>query len=182
MIRMKVLGITAGLVLAIGVAASAQNKIGYINSNDLALSMPEMITANKTLEDFQKQKETVLQTMEDERQKKIALYQDKYKNLSEANRSVLEKELVALEKEITDIMQRINETAEKSQQEVSERQESLFAPIILKATNAIKSVAKEKGYGHVFDTSQPGLVYFDEGDDLLQMVQTKLGISKTAGN
>lgn len=160
----------------------AQGKIGYINSTDLTESMPEMITANKAFQDFQKQKQTMLETMSSEREKKYNLYQEKHRNLSEANRALFEKELAVLEKEIQDISQRFMATEQKFQQELEEKQEVLFAPIMRKAQIAVKAVAKEKGYSYVLDTSQPGLVYFEAGDDLQQLVKTKLGINLNAGD
>jgi outer membrane protein len=35
----------------------------------------------------------------------------------------------------------------------------------------------EKGFAYVFDVSQPGVVYFDGGEDLINVVKTKLGIA-----
>jgi outer membrane protein len=49
-----------------------------------------------------------------------------------------------------------------------------------KADKAIKDVAKEKGYDYIFDASNGVLLHAKDGDNILSMVKTKLGISATA--
>ena len=54
-------------------------------------------------------------------------------------------------------------------------------PIIEKAKNAITVVAKENGYGYVFDASQGSpLLVKPEGDNLMSAVKKKLGIVSSA--
>lgn len=45
-----------------------------------------------------------------------------------------------------------------------------------KAEDAVKAVAKEKGYAYVLDITQPGVVYFDGGINILGDVKAKLGL------
>lgn len=168
--------VAAGLFLAVNVA-SAQQKFGHINSADLLQSMPEMKTADASFQTFAKQKQTALELMDAERTKKITLYNDKTKALSEANKETLGKEIEALVKEIQDMEKRITETQEKSQEELTTKRTELYQPVFKKAEDAVKVVAKEKGFAYVFDISQPGVVYFDGGEDLLAAVKTKLGIT-----
>lgn len=160
-----------------GNAANAQQKFGHINSADLLQSMPEMKTADASFQTFAKQKQTALELMDAERTKKITLYNDKTKALSEANKETLGKEIEALVKEIQDMEKRITETQEKSQEELTTKRTELYQPVFKKAEDAVKVVAKEKGFAYVFDVSQPGVVYFDGGEDLLAAVKTKLGIT-----
>lgn len=168
--------LAAGLFLA-GNAVNAQQKLAHINSADLLQSMPEMKTADANFQTFAKQKQTSLELMEAERQKNITLYNDKYKTLSEANKAVLEKELTTLGATIQDMEKRIGETQTKSQEELTTKRAELYEPVFKKAEEAVKAVAKEKGFAYVFDVSQPGVVYFDGGEDLLSAVKTKLGIT-----
>ena len=160
-----------------GNVANAQQKFGHINSADLLQSMPEMKTADATFQTFAKQKQTALELMDAERTKKITFYNDKTKMLSEANKETLGKEIEALVKEIQDMEKRITETQEKSQEELTTKRTEIYQPVFKKAEDAVKVVAKEKGFAYVFDISQPGVVYFDGGEDLLIAVKTKLGIT-----
>lgn len=175
----KIAVIGAGLFFA-GNTASAQQKFAHINTGDLLQSMPEMKTADATFQTYAKAKQTALELMDAERVKKITVYQEKAKTLSEANKEVLEKELITLGKDIQDMEKRITDTQEKSQEELTTKRTELYQPVFKKAEDAVKAVAKEKGYAYVFDVSQPGVVYFDGGEDLLNVVKTKLGISTAA--
>jgi outer membrane protein len=168
--------VAAGLLIA-GNVANAQQKFGHINSADLLQSMPEMKTADASFQTYAKQKQTALELMDAERTKKITLYNDKTKALSEANKETLGKEIEALVKEIQDMEKRITETQEKSQEELTTKRTELYQPVFKKAEDAVKVVAKEKGFAYVFDVSQPGVVYFDGGEDLLVAVKAKLGIT-----
>lgn len=160
-----------------GNVANAQQKFGHINSADLLQSMPEMKTADASFQTYAKQKQTALELMDAERTKKITLYNDKTKMISEANKETLGKEIEALVKEIQDMERRITETQEKSQEELTTKRAEIYQPVFKKAEDAVKVVAKEKGFAYVFDVSQPGVVYFDGGEDLLSAVKTKLGIT-----
>lgn len=175
---LKVAVVAVGMFFAANVA-QAQQKLGHINSGELLKSMPEMKTADATFEKFAKAKQTQLEQMDAERQKKMNVYQEKYKTLSEANKESVGKELETLAKEIQDMEKRIGETEQKAQEEVKAKQTELYQPIYKKAEVAVKAVAKEKGYAYVFDISQPGVVYFEGGDDILALVKAKLGISAT---
>jgi outer membrane protein len=175
----KVAVVAVGLFLA-GNTVNAQQKFAHINSADLLQSMPEMKTADASFQTFQKQKQGQLEQMDAERQKKIATYQDKYKTLSEANKEAVAKELQTLQTEIQGMEKRISETEQKAQEELAAKRSELYQPVFAKAETAVKAVAKEKGYSYVFDVSQPGVVFFDGGDDLLAAVKAKLGIPATS--
>lgn len=176
---LKVAVVAVGMLFAVN-AAEAQQKFGHINSAELLQSMPEMKTADANFQTFAKAKQTLLEQMDAERQKKMTTYQEKYKTLSEANKETLGKELEVLVKEIQDMEKRIGEAEQKAQEEVKAKQAELYQPVYKKAEQAVKTVAKEKGYAYVFDISQPGVVYFEGGEDLLPLVKTKLGIPATA--
>lgn len=171
--------VAAGLFFA-GNTVNAQQKFAHINSAELLQSMPEMKTADASFETFRKAKQTTLELMAAERQKLVTSYEDKYKTISEANRATVEKELTTLGTSIQDLEKRITDTQEKAQEELNTKRSELYEPVFKKAETAVKAVAKEKGYAYVFDISQPGVVYFDGGDDLLAAVKSKLGITTAA--
>ena len=175
----KVAVVAVGLFFA-GNDVQAQQKFGHINSGELLQSMPEMKAADASFKTFQDQKENQLKQMDAERQKKITSYQEKARTISEANKEVVGKEMEALAKEIQDMEKRIQETQQKAQQELQAKQTELYTPIYKKAEDAVRAVSKEKGYAYVFDTSQPGVVYFDGGDDIISVVKAKLGIAASA--
>jgi outer membrane protein len=86
--------------------------------------------------------------------------------------------------ELDDMKKRITESTQKAQQDIATKQGELLAPLNTKFINAVKAVAKEKGFAYIFDISaQQGannLLAWEGGDDVTAAVRTKLGISGTA--
>ncbi len=158
---------------------NAQQKIGHVNTADIIQSMPEFASANTEFENLQKGKESELQGMFAEFQKKQTEAQEMYRNRSEANKDSIDTRLQTLSMELQEIERRINEVQQLAEQELGQKQEELFAPIIQKANTAVQNVAKEKGYAYVFDIANTAIPYFAGGDDLTADVKTKLGITST---
>ena len=175
--------VAAGLMLTANVA-SAQQKIGHLESEAIFSSMPEAKTATATMDAFQKQKEAEIQKMQTEYGNKYEAAVAKNKTLSEANKEVVGKELQAMGAELDDMKKRIGDATQKAQQDYATKQAELFSPLQIKFVNAVKAVAKEKGFAYIFDvSSQQGannLLAWDGGDDVTALVKTKLGISGTA--
>ena len=158
--------------LTIGINASAQkaNKLGWINSNELLLLMPERDSAEAQLKAFAQQLELQLTSMTGEYEKKYTEYQQ---NMAVMNDVVK----ASKEEEIMDLQTRIQEFQQKAQQSLQKKEGALMEPLIKKAKDAISAVAKENGYNYVFDVSVGTLLHYPEGDDLLPLVKTKMGIT-----
>jgi len=171
----KSIAIVAVIFFSAG-TASAQQKLGHINSGAVLQAMPEVKTADASFETFRKEKLAELEAMDKERQTKIAAFQEKYKTLTETNQEVLGKELEGMNQEIQTMEQRIQELDQKAQQDLGQKREELYKPILAKAETAIKAVAKEKGFAYVFDVANQAVVYFDGGEDITPLVKAKLGI------
>ncbi len=174
----KVAVVAVGLFFA-GSAVNAQQKFAHINSAALLEVMPDVKQADAKFQTFQKQKQSEIELMQTEYQKKLTIAQEKEKTLSEANKVAVGKELEIMGKELQELGKRINDTGEKAKKEMAAKQDELYQPIFKKAGDAVNAVAKEKGYAYVFDVSQPGVVYFDGGDDIIALVKAKLGIAAT---
>ncbi|MXV17783.1 OmpH family outer membrane protein [Hufsiella ginkgonis] len=174
----KVGVVAAGLFLGIN-KGNAQQKFAHINSAELLAAMPEIKTADANYQTFYKQKQTQLETMDGERVKKVTTYQEKAKTRSQANAESIDKELATLANEIQDLEKRIQDASTKADEELKKKREELYQPVYDKAQDAIKAVAKEKGFAYVFDTQQQSLLYFDGGEDIIASVKTKLGIAAT---
>lgn len=164
--------------------ASAQQKLGHINSEEVFANLPEAKTAQTTLETLGKQKQADIDAMIKEYQSKMAAAETKQKTLSEANKETVGKELQAAGIELQDLEKRITDARTKASQDIGAKQGELFQPIQTKVATAISAVAKEKGLAYVFDIAngQGGnnLVFWEGGDDITAAVKTKLGITATA--
>lgn len=147
---------------------SQKTKFGHIDSQKLLSEMPETATARKAVEDYTKQLEDQLKTMQTELQTKYDDYTAKQSTYSDLIKKTKEDELNGLQ-------QRIQNFQQTAQQDIQKKEQELLQPVIDKAKDAIKEVAKEKGYTYIFDTSTGSLAYWPEtADDIMQLVKAKL--------
>jgi outer membrane protein len=163
-----------GAVMALGImSASAQTKIGYINTDELMAIMPEAAKVNADLNEYQ----TTLQQQGLALQKEADTKRDQYfkdsATFSNQRKEIVRDELVKLYTRLQGYDQEAQEKAQKYAQDK-------IAPIRIKAMDAIKTVAKEKGYTYVIDDASNSLLVMPPGDDLLPMVKAKLGIKDPA--
>lgn len=163
--------IIAFAFLALGIAgANAQQKFAYIEFQDLMTQMPEYKKANADMESYGKTLQDQLKSMNEELEKKYSDYQKNQTKMVDAIKELKEKDL-------RDMQSRIQEFQETAQESVRKKESELLKPIVEKAKTAISQVAKENGYGYVFDSSQGSpLLYKPEGDNLMPLVKKKLGI------
>jgi len=172
--KKKVLALVFTVLLSAGSVLNvvAQQKIGYINSNDLILSMPERDSAMNALEqkrqDFMRQSEE----LQVEFNKKYEDYLMKQDSLSPLIRSTKEDEL-------GDLKGRIDTFNSAADQELQRYQQEVFQPIIERAQKAIKEVAVEQGFTYILDLSQGAVIYYpdeESEDNIMASVRKKLGL------
>lgn len=160
----------AAAAALIAIASSAQTyKFAHVNYNELVMLMPEMDSVRAQLSASQKEAQEIYQSMVDEFNTKAQQYQDKNATWTPAVKE-------SKEKELTDIQQRIQEFQQNIQQELSDQQNQLMAPIQQKAQEAVQKLAKQGGYIYVFETST--LLYIDssKSTDLTPAARKALGI------
>ena len=160
--------------MALGtMGASAQTKIGYINTDELMSIMPEAAKINTDLNEYQ----TTLQQQGLTLQKEANAKRDQYfkdsATFSNTKKEIVRGELVKLYTRLETYDQEMQEMAQKYAQEK-------IAPVRSKALDAIKAVARERGYTYVIDEASSSLLVMPPGDDLLPSVKTKLGIKDPA--
>lgn len=144
-------------------------KFGHINSTQLLSLMPETKAADSTLQKFGASLESQLKTMTNEYQTKINDYQANSGTMAEPVKE-------ARVREINEIEQRIQDFQETAQQSMQKKKEEVYTPIIKKAEEAIKKVAKDKSYSYIFDTSAGMVLFAQESDDIMPLVKSQLGL------
>ncbi len=162
----------AALISIFAINAQAQTqKIGHINSDELLAMMPEAQAAQTSLEDYRAQLEKDMREMEAELETKIAAFQQNQQIMTNLSRETKTRE-------IQDLQARIQEFGQSAQQDLQAKQVELISPIIDKATNAVKEVAKENNFTYIMDSSpsKATVIFFDNGEDILPLVKAKLGI------
>ena len=144
---------------------SAQNKFGYLDSQEILLLMPEYKSAEKELQEFVKSLDGQLVSMNTELQNMFSDYQkniESYTDLVKADK----------EAEIQSLQARVQSFEQNAQISIQQKQADLLQPIQDKLRNAIDNVAKENNYTYIFE--KPILLYVEESENILPLVKKKL--------
>lgn len=151
------------------VQAQSKQKFGHINTNDLLLLMPERANAEKALQEYAKQLEAQLTKMSNEYQTKLTAFQANQDSMTDLVRQTEAQEIAGLE-------QRIMEFRGSAQESLQTKESELLNPMVEKARKAIQEVAKENNYTYVFDSGTGVILHSPDGDNIMPLVKTKLGI------
>ena len=149
-------------------SVSAQVKLGHIDVQKLISTMPEVVAAQKQLQDKQNEVEKEMTNMQEQYKTKALEYNQNAKTLSDVVRA-------SKEQELKDMEQRIYRFQEIAVENLKKTQEDLMNPIVTKAMDAIKTVGKENGFTYIYDTA--ALLYTaDNAEDVAPLVKKKLGL------
>ena len=161
---------TLSLVAVFAAAACTADaqKFGHINSSELLATLPEVKAADTSLAQFQRSLEGQYNDMVTEYTGKLTKFQND-KAMNDAVREVKQQELV-------DLQNRIQSYQESAQDKLQTKKQDLYTPILKKAEDAVKAVAKENNYAYVFDTSVGAVIYAQESDDITPLVKKKLNL------
>ena len=157
-------------LMSLGTAFAQKTvKLGHIDSNELLKIMPGRDSAQTILQNEMMELENELNNMKMELQQMYNDYVAKESQMSDLIKQTKQKDL-------QDKGARLEEFRERAQQRLQEREKALLTPIIDKAKQAIRDVAKENGYTYIFD-SAVGVTLYEGGDDILPLVKKKLGLN-----
>ncbi|HEX6429160.1 MAG TPA: OmpH family outer membrane protein [Niastella sp.] len=165
-------------LFALGLVAAsevqAQLKIGYISSQELVSVMPETKKADSALQDLR----NALVQSATERQNGFYAAIDKFNKDSSTYTAAVK---AVKKSELSKMGQELSGEEERIQQQLQQRQQELLGPINKKAYEAVQAIAKENGYGYIFE--KEALLVAPPGDDILPLVAKKLNIKlPTPGN
>ena len=165
----KILSVIAIVgLLSFSVTTNAQTKIGYISVDNVIGLMPEATKIDSLLERYQADTlNPEYASLVQRYQFDDSLYRDSVKT-PKAVRDEIAKKLPSYIYQIQNWQQIVNQALEAKQNE-------LLSPLYRKAYDAIKLVAKEKGYTHVMN--KEALLVAPDGDDMLKAVTAKLKIT-----
>jgi outer membrane protein len=162
-----------GLVAA-GEVKAQSSKIGYISSQELVSVMPETKKADSALQDL---RNALVQSATEKQNGFYAAFEKFNKDSASYTAAVK----TVKRNELTKMGQELSGEEERIQQQLQQRQQELLGPINKKAYEAVQAIAKENGYGYVFE--KEALLVAPPGDDILPLVAKKLNIKlPTAAN
>lgn len=168
---MKKLNVIAAIVvLLIAANANAQQmKIGYISVDNVVQLMPETAKLDSIIQKYQAdslQPRYNYTLSEYLRKDSIVNGKDSLKTPASVRSKIRE--------EMQNDALELQNWQSVAQQATENKQNELLAPIYQKVIDAIKAVAKEKGYTHVFN--KEAFLVAPDGDDMLLLVADKLKI------
>ena len=151
---------------------SAQNvKFGHINTSELVMLTADADSARVKLQSYQKELMDEMESMQVEYNNKYNTYMQKQATWTQAIKE-------SKEAELQEMIQRIQQFQQTAQQDLSQLEQSLYAPIFEKARNTISKIAKDKGLSFVFEMGANPLVYYNESQsvDLMPLAKAALGV------
>jgi outer membrane protein len=159
------------LFIALSLSTQAQTpvKIGYLDFNTLISAMPGIDSVKIKLQKYQQTLSDQMDAMGAEFENKYLDYQSKSAGMSDLIKQTKEKEL-------SDLQGRIDAFKAKAQQDFQAKQAELLQPIISKAKDALKEVAKENKYTYIINSIEDIMLYAEPTDDIMPLVKKKLGI------
>lgn len=156
------------VLLALAISVFGQ-KYAYLNSTQLLLELPEVKTADSQLETYQNSLISKGETMVKEFEKKYNAY------VTEAQSGTLSGiQIQQKESELAQEQQNIQKYEQEVQQLIGAKREELYKPILDKVKVIVEQVGKDSGYTMIFDSSIGGLLYAVEGDNIMELVKSKL--------
>lgn len=163
---MKKLVVATVMTLSV-FGASAQQKVGYISTDELISVMPEAEKADSELKEYQTSLAQQGQDMMTELNNKDSLFVRDSAKLSPSMKEIKKNELISL-------YQRVQNWNQNAQEMYQQEAQKKIAPIKTKALETIRAVAKENGYAYILDNN--AVIVGPPGDDVLPLVKKKLGI------
>ena len=146
----------------------AQSKVAHIDTQKLIGEMPEVIAAQKQLEQLEKTYATEIENTYKEFQTKAQSYSADAANQTDVTNQARQKELETMQ-------QNINQYRETAAQDLQKKQVEMMRPLYDKARVAIEKVAAGQGFDYVLDASAGGSVIMANGKDLMADVKAELG-------
>ena len=161
------------LFLICGSALHAQ-KFALVDMEYILKNIPAYERANEQLNQVSKKWQAEVEALNNEAQTLYKNYQNEAVFLSEQQKKDREQVIVEKEKQAGELKRKYF----APEGELYKKRESLIAPIQDEIYNAIKEIAKAKGYSLVLDrASDAGIIYASPTADISKQVLLKLGYS-----
>ena len=162
-------------LMFVGMANAQTTKIGYTNVDFILNNLPDAKDIDNKLKTEKAQYDKLLQD-------KIGAFQPKYDDYQKNAQTMSPVIRADREKELQNAQNSIQEFQQNSETALQQKQQQLLAPVLLKIDNAVKEVAKEAGYSHVFNTdagpgTTPILLVAPDSDNISNLVFKKLGVA-----
>lgn len=156
-------------ILGFSTVANAQQKIGYINADEVVQLMPEAAAIQTQLDQYQQSLYQNAQEKQTTLNEAVAKF---YKDSATMSPSMKEVKRSELQKQVQDL----SGEDQKIQNQFEQKRQELSLPIQKKLQATIEDVAKENGYTYVI--TREALIIVPPTGDLGPLVRKKLGLKE----
>lgn len=176
--------VVIGLVLVAGLAtnAIAEQRIGFVNSDQILAGYKDAQEAQSKLDVEAKKLQDEYQGMIVQLDSLRQSYEQQKMLMSESRRKEKEDEIIKLQQDI----QVFQQQKLGPQGEIYKKQNEIIGPVLEKVKLAIQEVAQEKKYDFVFDTVAGNILYaepvHDITNDVLYNLERSSSDDNTSGN
>lgn len=158
------------MLIALPVSLIAQDKLAYVNVQEIFQVMPDLSDVEKNIADLNEQYKKELENMYEEYYTKAKEYQDNMATMAESIKAKRQSEISDMEKRITTFQQSANEDLQRKQME-------LYSAIRAKILKATSEVGTENSYTYIFDISSQSVAFYSpKAVDVTPLVKKKLGL------
>lgn len=156
-------------LIALPLSAFAQ-KFAHVNTESIINAMPEYASAQTEVQNLAKQYEDDWKRMQDEFQTKLEDYQKNGETLPETMKQRRQQEL-------SDLNTRLEQYQQVAQQDIAKLQNTKMTEITEKVRKAINEVGTAGGYVYIMDMSA-GIPFINEtiSTDVTDQVKAKMNI------
>ncbi len=158
------------VLMALPLSLMAQDKLAYVNIQDIFQVMPELSDVEKSMADLNEQYKKEIDKMYEEYTGKVKEFQDNLATMAESIKT-------RRQSEIMDIENRINTFQQTANQELQHKQMEMINALRDKIIKAVNEVGAENNYTYIFDLSTQSIVYQSpKAVDITPLVKKKLGL------
>lgn len=148
--------------------ASAQNKLGHVNTGLVLESLVVTAEADSMLQLYQDSLQAGFLLLQDE-------FNEKYKYGSENKENLTPKQIAQLQEQLQDLQQQIEIFEREGARMFEQRRAQYLTPIVDNVMATIRAYAKTNGYQFIFDSSLPqAMLFAQEGADLTPNIIAEL--------
>ncbi|MGW1453405.1 OmpH family outer membrane protein [Salegentibacter agarivorans] len=155
--------------LTFSIFASAQTKVGTIDTDYILSQMPQMEAVNKGLETYDKELQQDFQANVKQYDTLVKTYQANAESLAAEARQESESKIIELENQIKQFRQR-------AQLMMQMRRNELTNPLYKKIDAAMRAVIDEEGFTQILHAGGNSIAFSAEEYDITEKVMNKMGI------
>ena len=167
--RLAIILTSMCIFLSLHAQEDATFRFGYLSYEAALQSMPDYAVVQQKLSDLRQQYQDETLRVEDE-------FNRKYEEFLEGQREFPKTILQKRQTELQELMERNIKFKENSQEELSNTEKSLMAPLKIRLIETIGKIGRDRGYAFIVDTDNQALPFINPamGDDVTQFVQNAL--------